>query len=133
MEDNNGHAHAELRAQYAEDAKTHAKPWELWQFLDMSGWHTCVRTPGWFESAEYRRKPKTHIVNGIEIPDLRIDPKEGDKYYLVDPTERYFNHYYTHTGSTCDELWVTRRLCYEPTEDGEQAAILHAKAMLGIA
>ena len=30
------HIHAELMAQYAEDAKQHDKPWELWQYSRVS-------------------------------------------------------------------------------------------------
>ncbi len=55
-----GHAHAELMAQYAEDAKTSKTPWELWEFLDRDdGWTTSKGSPGWYETTEYRRKPAT--------------------------------------------------------------------------
>ena len=128
-----GHVHAREMAQYAEDAKTSKTPWRLWQMKVFEGdWRECEAHPMWASSVEYRRKPKTHIVNGVEIPDLRIEPKKGDRYYLADPTEEELNHCYTYAGDDCDEVWVSRRLCYEPTEEGRETAILHSKAMLGM-
>ena len=76
---------------------------------------------------------KTHIVNGVEIPDLRVVPEHGDSYYLVDPTVPELTSLYRFTGTVIDKIWVGRCLAYQPTEEGKQAAILHAKAMLGIA
>ena len=129
-----GHPHADLMALYAEDAKTTDKPWELWQIKNKYGiWVDLSVNPVWEQYLEYRRKPKTHIVNGVEVPDLRIDAKEGEYYYLPDPTEPEFTYKYEATIDICDTVWTSRRLCYEPTEAGKQAAILHAKAWLGIA
>ena len=133
MEDNNKHIHAELMAQYAEDAKTSKTPWELWEYLDKDdGWCAFRGSPGWYETTEYRRAPKTHMVHGVEIPDLRVLPEYGTYYYLADPTEREFTYRYLFNGDTQDSLWSERGLCYQPTEEGKQAATLHAKAMLGM-
>lgn len=130
-----GHKHAELMVMYAEGAKTHAEPWELWEskFPDEEEWHHLNYHPSWDISTEYRHKLKTHIVNGIAIPDLRISPKYDDSYYLADPTALELTTLYRFTGTNVDKIWVGRGLTYQPTEEGEQAAILHAKAMLGIA
>lgn len=129
-----GHVHAHLMAQYAEDAKTTDKPWELWQlFTKIGTWVGVDKNPDWCADIQYRRKPKTHIVNGVEVPDLRIEPKVGDIYYLADPTESEFTYEYKATGGSFDSMWIERGLCYKNTEEGKQAAILHAKAMLGIA
>ena len=128
-----GHVHAELMAQYAEDAKTNKTPWELWEYLDKhDGWTTFKGSPGWYETSEYRRKPKTHIVNGVEIPDLRVSPEFGEYYYLADPTESGFTTSYVFHGDGLDSLWSNRGLCYQNTEEGKQAAIQRAKAMLGL-
>ena len=129
-----GHAHAELMAQYAEDAKTSKTPWEFWEFFDRDdGWTASSGTPGWYETTEYRRKPKTHMVHGVEIPDLRVSLGYGTYYYLADPTERDFTCRYLFHGDTQDSLWFERGLTYQDTDEGKQAACLHAKAMLGIA
>ena len=128
-----GHAHAELMAQYAEDAKTSKTPWRLWEYLDKDdGWTTFRGSPDWYETSEYRRKPKTHIVNGVEIPDLRVRPEVADKYYLADPLSRTFFTALDFDGHTMAKIWVDRGLTYQRTEEGKQAAIQHAKAMLGM-
>lgn len=129
-----GHPHAHLMALYAEDAKTTDKPWELWQIkAGSSDWISCKFSPAWDPCCQFRRKPKTHIVNGVEVPDLRFEPKDGEEYYLPHPSVArlctaancgpYDSHYHR----------VSNNLCYEPTEEGKQAAIMHAKAWLGIA
>ena len=129
-----GHIHAELMAQYAEDAMAHSEPWKLWQIKTGSfDWIDCKFSPTWDPSCEFRRKPKTHIVNGVEVPDLRISPEYGNYYYLADPTERDFTYFYLFHGDGTGSLWVKRGLIYQGTEEGKQAAILHAMAMLGIA
>ena len=129
-----GHVHAKLMAQYAEDAKTHAEPWKLWQF-NAGSWGDCGRSPAWATHLEYRRKPnkpKTHNVHGVEIPDLRVSPKYGEYYYLASTSTQ--THYSVHTsvGDIMDKIWVERGLVYQYTEEGKQAAILHSKAMLGM-
>lgn len=53
-----GHVHAELMAQYAEDAKTSKTPWELWQIKGEDGvWFCCKGHPMWLSASEYRRSP----------------------------------------------------------------------------
>lgn len=128
-----GHVHADLMALYAEDAKTTDKPWELWQIkAGSSDWISCKFSPAWDPVCQFRRKPKTHIVNGVEIPDLRFEPKIGEGYHVPDPlvTQLYLIADFT---SQAHSHRKDNNLCYEPTEEGKQAAILHAKAWLGIA
>jgi hypothetical protein len=76
----------------------------------------------------------TKIVNGVEIPNIS---------YIPEP-----HHYCNIPAPTCPELYkrvscytnkyinvkhmITHGLCYPDTEKGKAAAILHAKAMLGI-
>ena len=128
-----GHVHAELMAQYAEDAKTHAEPWKLWQIKAGSfDWIDCKFSPAWDPICEFRHKPKTRFIHGVEIPDLRVTPKYGEYYYLASPlTSSYYSVHRFVRGSTLD-FWVERGLTYQHTKEGLQAAILHAKAMLGI-
>lgn len=129
-----GHVHAELMAQYAEDAKSTTKPWELWQVKGDDGdWWPCRGAILWGPDTEYRRKPKTHCVHGIEIPDLRVTPKYDEYYYLADPSESEFTYHFLFRCDSQDNTSVERGLAYQDTEEGKQAAILHAKAMLGIA
>lgn len=129
-----GHIHADLMALYAEDAKTTDKPWELWEFKDVDGvWWRNPHHPIWGTGTEYRRKPKTHIVHGVEVPDLRFVPNEDEEYWFPHPS--FVNLCAAATCGTCKSHYhrVSNNLCYEYTEAGKQAAILHAKAWLGIA
>ena len=56
-----GHIHAELMAQYAEDAKQLAKPWELWQHGDDRVWSNCTSHPSWHIDFYFRRKHQTTV------------------------------------------------------------------------
>lgn len=78
---------------------------------------------------------KMKMIHGIEVPDISIDPKStdlGKRYYYPLPSSviLHDNEFYG-----CSSHCITRlknRLCYPFTEEGKQAAILHAVAMLGI-
>ena len=77
-----GHIHAELMAQYAEDAKQYNRPWELWQQDDHGGaWFDCSSNPGWFTDHAYRRKPKIILINRHEVPEPHRKPLEIDDPY----------------------------------------------------
>ena len=133
-----GCAHAELMLDYAEDANKYPAPWKLWQVRGYKEnpckWFGIHGHPTWNAKMEYRRKPKTHLVHGVEVPDLRIKPSRGENYYYPLPTspnlvrQTIFIH-----GDDGDKYILQNNLCYEYTEAGKQAAILHSKAWLGIA
>ena len=57
-----GHIHAELMAQYAEDAKQHDEPWKLWQHYATDTWGRLCETPKLVES--YPIPPQTSINHG---------------------------------------------------------------------
>lgn len=76
---------------------------------------------------------RTKLINGVEVPDIGFTPKEWEKYAYPRPdindlfsTAIYSSNY------EVDSVRVKRGLCYPFTEEGKQAAILHAKALLGI-
>lgn len=54
-----GHPHAELMAQYAEDAKTHREPWALWEYQTSTSdsWNPASCHLEWHTRFKYRRKP----------------------------------------------------------------------------
>lgn len=133
-EEPQGHPHAELMMQYAEDAKTHAEPWKLWQATHADHpWTDLECNPSWCVLNLYRRKPKTHLVHGVEVPDLRFEPNDGVSYYSPDPTLAHLYQGIVFSTGQNNDHRKNNNLCYEYTEAGKQAAILHAKAMLGIA
>ena len=49
--------HEELKAQYAEDAAVHPRPWELWFTVKKfrSGWWQCGSADMAFSNCDYRR------------------------------------------------------------------------------
>ena len=56
----NKHVHAELMLQYANDAMTSDRPWELWQVSsDATNWVSMGHHPIWSGGMYYRRKPQT--------------------------------------------------------------------------
>ena len=133
-----GHIHAKLMAQYAEDAITHAEPWKLWQFYAGS-WGDCAQSPAWATHLEYRRKqkmkPKMKFIYGVEIPVFEFIPKVGEKYYAPNLDVPEFFDHWLRSSECCafTQRMIERGLLYPYTEEGKQAAILHAKVMLGIA
>lgn len=133
-----GHPYAELMMQYAEDAKTNAEPWLLWEMkVTFNGGHQWMpldkRTFFTFTEKEYRRKPKTKLIHGVEVPEFNFHPsKNGDRYYTPSVTALEFHVVRTMRGCKMDNFNRKHGLMYPHTEEGKKAAIIHAKAMLGI-
>src|SRR6478735_3462310 len=82
-----GHPHALLMMEYAKDCLSQRYP-TGWQFrlgpnevwADFKG----AQAPMWVESIQYRRKPKTILINGIEVPEpLRVAPNKGTQMWYV--------------------------------------------------
>lgn len=133
-----GHIYAELMAQYAEDAKAYAEPWKLWELGctvdDMEVWFDLDCNPPWDYELKFRRKLKTRIVHGAEIPDISITPEYLQSYWYPAPSTDGFCHQTRYAPMSSGDIHRAKhRLCYPYTEEGKQAAILHAKAMLGVA
>lgn len=57
------HIHAELMAQYAQDALETDMPWSRWETFNrtFNTWTPCVRSPEWNISSKYRRKPSPDV------------------------------------------------------------------------
>ena len=125
-----GHVHADLMAQYAEDAKTHVEPWKLWQVKADDGvWYQCQSHPRWRGEREYRSQPKTKMIHGTKIPDLSFTPKDGEDYYYICLSSiQLVGKDYHSKGCVSTKLRAVRGLCYPFTGEGKQAAILHAEA-----
>ena len=77
------HIHADLMAQYAEDAKQHDQPWELWQHGDDETWTSCTTHPGWFTDHHYRRKPRSALIWDYEVPEpCKASLKYKEEYFV---------------------------------------------------
>ena len=80
-----GHIHAAAMDEYAKDAAETDKPWERWEFCHMRGEYQPLHGhPNWVEDNEYRRKPKTILINGHEVPEpCRTPLKDGEVYWTI--------------------------------------------------
>jgi len=74
-------------------------------------------------------KPKIMLVNGFEVPEpMRVKLDAGKLYFVPDITEESHSSEIEWEGDNIDLRWLSRGLCHSTKE----AAIAHAKAMLGI-
>ena len=82
-----GHIHAAAMAEYAKDAAETDMPWDLWEVsMTESGdeYRNLFGHPDWEVTRKYRRKPKTILINGHEVPEPHRTPlKEGEVYWAL--------------------------------------------------
>lgn len=79
------HPHAELMAQYAQDAMETDKPWERWQYKNdvMHDWHDCYFPIDWVDCVQYRRKPKPYEPTLLDQAlELEIEAAESRINYM---------------------------------------------------
>jgi len=125
------HIHAELMRQYAEDAMETEKPWKRWEQLagyisNDSEWITLSGSPTWNKKFLFRRKPKTININGYEVPEPQREPlRRGDKYYLVDITEKTIT-LFRWLNDEADNRWLNQGLIHLIKKSAE----LHKKAII---
>lgn len=87
-------------------------------------WEDVINTPKWFSL-----KPKTHTVNGFEVPVPVIgEPKDGARYFSVNFEGGDFCANYDWVGDLVDCNLFRRNLCFSTPG----AAAANAKAMIGI-
>ena len=101
------------------------------QYLAADGnWYTSQGT--FVHPVKYRVKPeepKTIKVNGFDVPEpMREAPAEGERYYAVDPTEEGWCLVQSWDWYAIEQTWLSRGIVHSTKE----AAVAHAKAMLGI-
>lgn len=102
---------------------------EVIQMYVFGKWSDCMEPTAFVDGCKYRVKPKTILVNGFEVPEpMREEPELNDSYFTPQPvaedmffTARWTNH-------KIDSIRLSRGICHTTKE----AAIAHAKAMLGI-
>lgn len=132
------HKHAEMIAMCAGFAQTMENPMSMFQYKGICDkeWQNIPETGSviFYKVNEYRLKPKTKIINGVEIPDLSFTPFVGCEFYCanIGLPEFYETWYMRREDCTFTKRMVERGLVYPYTEEGKQAAITHAKALLNI-
>jgi hypothetical protein len=124
------HIHAELMAQYAQDAMESETPWEYWESkFNNSNWYTLSTNPSWKTEHIYRRKSKTIVVNGFTInAPLNKEPERNAMFFVADPTCKSFCYSDSDFNGPFDKLLLERGLLFKNKED----ALAMAKAMLRI-
>ena len=81
------------------------------------------------EGSEIRRKPQHIMVNGFKVPKpLNVMPKRDDDYYAPCFDDNKFYESYSWASDSVDDRLFARKVIHATKE----AAIAHAKAMLGI-
>ena len=77
--------------------------------------------------------PRKKLIHGVEVPDISFEPRENETYYFPFPMHPELTRclvFDSHHPANQQNL--KHKLCYPSTKEGRQAAVLHAKAMLGI-
>ena len=128
-----GHVHQKLMAQYAEIAKTSDKPWEDWQIKTVQGTWKDIGFQFIFDERNfYRLKPKTKLVNGVEILDLSFIPENGEGYIVPAVNINFCQNWVANLESAHTAFFIKHGLCYPNTEEGERVAVAHSKALMGV-
>lgn len=120
------HKHAALMALYAQDASETDEPWKRWESCVLGQWTALAQNPHWYPDREYRRKPKTIMVNGFEVPAPLDKVQVGTTVYIASPASLDLSVMVVYTSG--HNPYFDRKIVHA-TRD---AAVAHAKAMLGI-
>ena len=127
-------AHAHVRDWYAELAPiitAAAAAGKVAQYLASDGnWYTI--TGVFVYPNKYRVKPeepKTIKVNGFDVPEpMREAPADYTQYFSADTNELDYYYENSWVATPLETRWLLRGLLHSTKE----AAVAHAKAMLGI-
>ena len=125
------HIHAALMLQYAQDAATTDKPWEMWEYSNnRNEWSNIFDHPAWSEEKYYRRKPRTIRIGEIDIPEpVREQLQNGEEYFV--PAIECFCKY-THNFSWDNDSTDKRLLKKGMVHLTNEAALAHAKALIAL-
>lgn len=126
--------------QYTKDAEETSEPWLRWQYkrklvneetdpidsLFENEWIDALGPIPFNPSYEYRRKPKTILINGFEVPEPVRDPLHYDQeYWLANPTEHTARKY-EWEGDDVDLRWLAAGLIHLDKESAQ----IHIDALL---
>ena len=124
-----GHIHAELMAQYAEDAKEHDRPWELWEYDSEGIWKSCADNPAWLPDRTYRHKPRTVKVGDIAVPEPCKTPLVyGQEYFVPNVSTASASSARIWMNNSKDLNALKSKLVHADL----QSAALHAKALIEV-
>ena len=126
------HIHAALMLQYAQDASTTEKPWEMWEFRfdEHEKWTILTGNPAWDDDTKYRRKPRTIRIGEIDIPEPVREPLRNGEQYFVHAIywgDGSSHRFYWKDGSM-DKRLLRRGMVHLT----EEAALAHARALIAL-
>jgi hypothetical protein len=127
-----GHVHAKLIIEYGKVALTTKEPWLEYESQpnhpEAMVWHQCNSQLLFAPDTRYRRKPKTILINGYEVPEhLRVAPEEGTVVFAVSILDATPTFKFVYTGSCVTHVRMLNSGVLHLTSE---AAQLHAKALL---
>ena len=123
------HPHANSALDYATEMLTDPAPWVNWEYRNGANhdWCPCSKNPVWGRHMEYRRKPRTITINGIEVPEPVREPLTlNQDYYAVrlEYPDGFLKPTWCH--SVRDSRYLVAGLIHLT----EEAARKHAEALL---
>ena len=126
------HIHAALMLQYAQDASTTDKPWEMWEFRcdEHEKWTILTGNPAWDDDTKYRRKPRTIRIGEIDIHEPVREPLQNFENYFVPAIDcgDYYANLFTWYNDSTDKRLLKQGMVYLTNE----AALAHAKALVAL-
>ena len=122
-----GYVHAQVLADYAEDAQVDPEPWLNWECgTSQCEWLACTSTfpPGMLYDWHYRRKrkPQTRKVEAYETPMPMTEAPPVGTYYWVGLFPSGTVAKYTWSDDKADALFLHMRKAYH-TKAGAEAAL----------
>lgn len=120
--------HADLIAQYLQDANETDEPWLRWQFQVAGQWIDPTEPINFDPNLKYRRKPKTILINGFEVPEPVREPLEPGQAYWIADTSVYDSPLLKTIwyGDCFDRRWLAAGLIHLSREAARQ----HIAALL---
>jgi hypothetical protein len=126
------HPHAALAIQYWTEAAMDSEAWRNWDYKphDEDEWTPCSIPPNFSPKNQFRRRPRTINLNGIDVPEpLRVAPEIGSEVFaavLTAACPTYTAHPLAWRGDASHHLWLKYGLIHLTRE----AAETHARALL---
>jgi len=123
--------HYELMLEYIKDCAESQTPWLSWEHKGCyeNTWGTLSQHPNWQKDVSYRRKVKTILINGFEVPEpLRVAPEWGTIVYFVDILQDELFDSFTYGIMKGGDDLIKLGLSHL----AKDAAIRHAQALLSL-
>lgn len=114
--------HADNCALYAQDANECEEPWLRWQIRRAGLWLDANSPFTFFPDQEYRRKPRTILINGFEVPEPVREPLEPGQVYWIADTSVYDSPLLKTVwyGDCFDRKWLAAGLIHTTREAAQQ-------------